>query len=69
MDIPVADCPNCKELMPVAVEDVEVTGLDGKFTAVYCASCQEVINIDGDVEVTYFSPEELEKATNWRVSE
>lgn len=69
MEIPVVDCPHCKETVPVAIEAIPVEVLGKEFDAIYCAICDNVLNVDGDVEVTYFDEEELPKAIGWRVVE
>lgn len=61
--IPVADCWVCEKLTPVIVEEIpaDVMGYKEAFTAIYCPVCENVINVEGDIEVSYYEPEELEK--------
>jgi hypothetical protein len=74
VSIPVAYCPNCDENGPVVVENVksEWFGIEPSkdMAIVYCPGCDTVLNFgDGDVEVTWYDPGELEKATGWRLSD
>jgi hypothetical protein len=68
--IPVAECFICEGQNPVIVEEIpaEVMGTKEAFTAIYCPVCENVINMDGDVEISYYEPGELEKI-GWKYGE
>lgn len=68
LTIPAAYCPNCKDDGPVVVEDIDLDGLGEQLTIIYCPGCECIINASDDIEVKYYSEEELERATGWRVS-
>lgn len=61
--VPVADCFICEANTPVVVEEIpaEIMGTKDNFTAIYCPVCENIINMDGDIEISYYTPEELEK--------
>lgn len=64
--IPVGKCPNCEKFMPVVVEDIDIEML-GRHTIIYCPSCSEIINNDRNIELRWYTPEELEKDLGWRM--
>lgn len=67
LEIPVAYCKECDEAGPVIVENI--AGEDFDFLAVYCPGCSKVINFQGDVEVKWYTKEELPAACGWRVDD
>lgn len=36
---------------------------------IFCPECESILNLDSNVEVKYYSPEELEQVTGWRVAD
>lgn len=70
LEIPVAYCATCDDHRPVVVESFPMEDdapTDGQFTAIYCPGCESVINLDQEIEVQWFTPDEL-PATGWRLS-
>jgi hypothetical protein len=61
--VPVAECFVCEALNPVIVEEIpaDIMGEKDDFTAIYCPVCENIINMEGNIEVEYYPPEELEK--------
>jgi hypothetical protein len=71
-DIPVAYCQECDDLGPVIIEQLGLEfGDEGlaEMPIVYCPGCENILNTHGDVEISYYSPDELEKATGWKVAD
>lgn len=65
--IPVVYCWVCEATNPVVIEEIpaEMMGTEASFTAIYCPICQNIINMESDLEVSYYTPEELEKV-GWK---
>lgn len=77
LKVPCAFCPTCVELGPVIVEEINPGDWMGsdqlyvgdKIIVVYCPNCQNILNLDGgDVEVQWYTLEDLPKATGWRAN-
>lgn len=61
------------ERCPVVIEDFNADGeaspdSDSVFTAIYCPGCSLVLNMAADVEVEWYTEDELEEATGWKVA-
>lgn len=71
LDIPVAYCSTCDETGPVIVSPVDIDNIspDGEsMVVIYCPGCDQIINLDRDIEITWYDESELHKATGWKVS-
>lgn len=74
IEVPVANCPNCKLLGPVIVDELDFNGedappeLEGQtVTIIYCTQCDSIINGDRSIEVKYYTQEDLEKL-GWKLA-
>lgn len=71
LEIPVAYCATCDERGPVVVksfpmnEDSPAPGQE--LTVIYCPGCEQLINLEKDVKIEWYTQEELIKATGWRL--
>ena len=69
IQVPVAYCALCEETRPVVVQDVPVDDTGKAITVVYCPGCEQLINTLGDIDIKWYTPEELQKATGWAVTQ
>lgn len=75
LEFPVAYCQTCDDTGPVVVTDIR-NGTElsdgsiwdaGDMAIVYCPGCMQILNLGGDLEVRWYTQEELPKACGWRV--
>lgn len=76
VEIPVAYCSICNDTGPVVVEKIEhgewldqdtiYEGVD--LLCIYCPGCNTILNMNGDVEVKWYTLEDLPKVTGWKFS-
>lgn len=74
VQIPIAYCPICEMDSPVVIRDIAPDewsgeGITKAMTLIYCPGCEQIINSIGDIEIKWYTPEELSKATGWQVAE
>lgn len=70
VEIPVAHCETCNDTGPVVVDTIdltEVAGIPSSMPIVYCPTCETILNKDGEVEIKWYSPEDLPEATGWKI--
>jgi hypothetical protein len=67
LTFPVAYCPTCDEKGPVVIEEFPAEEFGEEFIAIYCPQCEDVINLDRDISVEWFTEEEVGRVTGWKV--
>lgn len=75
LKIPVAFCSGCNDNRPVVInyfqldKDGEVVEEGGEIPIVICPDCEVILSYDKGIEVAFYTVEDLEKATGWKVSD
>ena len=49
-------------------EEMVAVGIN-EMMLIFCPECESILNLDSNVEVKYYAPEELEEVTGWRVAD
>lgn len=64
LEIPVAFCESCDGDVPVYMAELDISGTN--IEVVICPKCEVIIS-HGELKVTFYSAEDVEKVTGWRV--
>lgn len=74
-EFPVAWCETCQDHGPVIVETLPMDGDDISeemkefgVTVVYCPQCEQILNNSGNIEVKWYTAEDLEIVTGWKIT-
>lgn len=66
LEIPVAFCTTCDADVPVYIAEFEVSGTN--LELVLCPKCESIMSME-DLKVTFYSAQDVEKVTGWRVAD
>lgn len=77
LEIPVAYCSKCEDTGPVVIHKIEhgewlapeVIYDGAELLVIYCPGCMTILNTDGDIEIKWYSLEDLPKVTGWKLSD
>lgn len=65
--IPITLCEYCQENMPVLVEDYTLS--DKIVPVIFCPKCENILNTNENIRLTYIEESEISKYTNWRLAD
>ena len=69
-EIPITFCTFCDKKVPVYIKEFEFE-LDGDIATgevVVCPICINILSLDGDIEVEYYSEEDLDKVVDFKIN-